>query len=64
MKITIDKEKCIGCGSCSAVCPDLFEIGEDTKAYLKQEKEAIQDDADCAQEAADICPVQAIKLEK
>ncbi len=65
MKITIDKNKCIGCGSCLAVCPDLFEMGDDNKARLKEGAEN-KDDAEvqkCAQEAADICPVKAIEIE-
>jgi ferredoxin len=66
MKITIDQQKCIGCGSCASVCPDLFEIGDDNKARLKERAEN-KEEAEtqkCAQEAADICPVQAIKVEK
>ena len=61
MKIKIDKEKCIGCGSCTAVCPDVFEIKDDNKACVKQGKEEATDQ--CVQEAVDICPVQAIKIE-
>ncbi len=60
MKINIDKEKCIGCGSCTAVCPDVFELDDNGKAYLKEGGE--ETDEKCAQEAADICPVQAIGI--
>jgi ferredoxin len=62
MKITIDQEKCIGCGSCTAVCPDVFEMDENNKAQVKKEKEEATDE--CVQEAVDICPVQAIEIEK
>lgn len=62
MKINIDQEKCIGCGSCTAVCPDVFELDDNSKARLKQGKEEADDKN--AQEAADICPVQAIEIEK
>jgi ferredoxin len=62
MKITIDQEKCIGCGSCTAVCPDVFEMDENNKAQVKKEKEEATDE--CTQEAVDICPVQAIEIEK
>ena len=61
MKIKIDQEQCIGCGSCQAVCPDVFEMKDDNKAHIK-ENEA--DKADCVQEAVDICPVQAIEIEE
>ena len=62
MKITIDQEKCIGCGSCTAVCPDVFELDDNSKARLKQGKEETDDK--CVQEAVDICPVQAIEVVK
>jgi len=70
MKIILDKSKCIGCGSCQAVCPKLFELGEDGKSHLKggkvkagEEKEEIElEDSGCASEAEGVCPVQAIKI--
>jgi len=61
MKIKIDSEKCIGCGSCVAVCPDCFELGDDGKAYLIKEESACNES--CAKEAVEICPVDAISIE-
>ena len=58
-KITVDKEKCIGCGSCAANC-DNFEVKEG-KAHVKK---AEVEDLGCNQEAADVCPVDAIKVKK
>ncbi|MBM3234338.1 ferredoxin [Candidatus Pacearchaeota archaeon] len=55
MAVKIDKTKCIGCGSCAALCPDGFEI-ENGKAKVKNQK------AKCVKEAADSCPVQAISV--
>lgn len=51
--VKVDQEKCIGCGSCEATCPEGFEI-VDGKAHVKDPK------AKCIQEAIDICPVDAI----
>jgi ferredoxin len=61
-KIILEREKCIGCGSCEAVCPKNWKLQEDGKAnYLG----AIETkEIGCNQEAADNCPVQCIKIEK
>lgn len=56
-KVKVDKEKCIGCGSCVAVCEGNFEM-KDGKAIAKKEASELP----CNKEAADICPVQAITL--
>ncbi len=72
MRITLNKDKCIGCGNCAAVCPKFFEMAEDGKSSLKGKKtkpekqieELIILKPECAQEAVDSCPVQAISLEK
>jgi len=61
MKVEIDKETCIGCSSCEVVCPDFFEISDENKAIFKEKKDG---DKECIKEAADICPVQSIKIEE
>ena len=53
--VKIDKEKCIGCGSCEAICPDGFEVAGD-KAKVKDAN------APCIKEAAAACAVEAIIL--
>ena len=58
-KIEIDKEACIGCGACAATC-DNFELNEGKAVAKKTEV----DDIGCNQEAADVCPVDAIKIKK
>jgi len=72
MKIIHEIEKCIGCGSCVAVCPANWEIGDDSKAHLLGAKKGSVDGSEeleteqigCSQDAADICPVQCIKIKK
>jgi len=68
MKIKLEREKCIGCGSCAALCPKCFEIADDGKSHIvganKQDVEELETDVDCAQAAADACPVQCIHVEK
>ncbi|MBA3047617.1 ferredoxin [Patescibacteria group bacterium] len=58
MPITIDKDLCIGCGACPAVCSKNFKMNEENKAEVIS-----QEDSDCAKNAAESCPAQAIKVE-
>ena len=58
-KIKVDAKKCIGCGSCTAVCSN-FEM-KDGKSYPVKDK---VDKLSCEREAETICPVSAISIEK
>jgi len=67
-KIIIEKEKCIGCGSCAALCAKYFEMGEDGKSSLKDApKQDVQEleveNVECAEAASEACPVQCIHIE-
>lgn len=69
MKIIQEQKKCIGCGSCVAVCDKYFEMAQDGLASIKngdmvgENMELEIKEAGCAQEAVEICPVQIIKVE-
>jgi ferredoxin len=56
--ITIDKNLCIGCGTCAAICPANFKLDD---AEGKAEPIS-QDSSDCAKSAEESCPVAAIKV--
>lgn len=51
--VKIDSEKCLGCGTCVAVCPEGFELKEG-KSTIKNPK------AKCIAKAISACPVGAI----
>jgi ferredoxin len=58
MKIVVDKNLCLGCGTCVAIAPKSFKLGVDGKAQVI---EPPQDEEKTIKEAIDSCPVAAIK---
>lgn len=56
-KPVVDTELCSGCGTCEALCPEVFQL-EDEKSIVISGCDA----CDC-QEVVDSCPEGAISLE-
>lgn len=70
-KIKLEREKCIGCGTCSALCPKYFELKDDGKSSIigAQRNQAGNDELEtekieCAESAAEACPTQCIFIER
>lgn len=53
----VDKNKCIGCGTCVAMAAKSFKMDESGKSVAL---EPAGDDEATVQSAIDSCPVQAI----
>lgn len=71
-KIVLEKDKCIGCGTCAALCPDFWEI-DGAKAVLtgaqkkdenteELEKDLNEKELDCNKQCVDNCPVACIHI--
>ena len=69
-KIILEVQKCIGCGSCEAVCSKFWKLGDDGKAKLLSSQPVSENfelevkEIGCNREAAETCPVQCIKIEE
>ena len=59
MNLKVNKDICIGCGACQAICPDVFQIEEDGLAgvHTAPTLENMEDAID----AKEGCPVSAIE---
>jgi len=72
MKIIHERKKCIGCGTCVALCSKYWAMAEDGKSNLLGAKvnsktgnhEVTIEKIECNQEAVDSCPVQCIHIIK
>jgi len=65
MKISIDKNKCIKCGLCASICPEVFVLKEDGAA-VKDEgviDENNKELVDRIKMAEKNCPIGAVKIE-
>jgi ferredoxin len=62
MKVIVDMDKCQDHGQCAFSAPEVFEINDDGKLVVLNDSpdESLRDSVE---EAADVCPVQAITIE-
>lgn len=68
MKVMINREGCIGCGVCEALCPEVFKLIDDGKSaivekYRKGElgEGEVEDSLSACVDSAKIsCPVEVI----
>ncbi len=74
MNVTIDRKECTSCGTCWETCPAFFEENPDDHFSQVMEKFRLNSDiaggsvpedlTSCVTDAADLCPVSIISLEK
>ena len=67
MKVSIDQSKCVACGSCVAICPEVFEMKEDGTVDVREEWKGVDIPENLqakVREAHDACPANAIVIEE
>ncbi|MDP3728394.1 MAG: ferredoxin [bacterium] len=65
-KIIFDRKVCIGSGACTSVCPENWELVEKNGEFKAKPKklEISEEEYTSNAEAAAICPVECIQIEK
>ncbi|QUH30376.1 ferredoxin [Vallitalea guaymasensis] len=62
MKGFVDEETCIGCGLCPSICPEIFEMDNETGKAIAKDIEIADDTLEDAKDAEEQCPVEAIDI--
>ena len=57
-RVYVDGDICIGCGTCEGICPEVFQLNEETGTPQVINPEGGPEDL--IEEAIDSCPVEAI----
>ena len=61
MKVKVDRNLCIGAGTCTVIAPETFELDSELKSVVKNPE---GNSRDTIIDAAKSCPVLAIILEE
>lgn len=61
MKIEVNKDLCIGCGACTTIANEVFELDDDglAKVIKKQIEDSEKEDV---LDASESCPTEAIEV--
>lgn len=62
MEITVDRERCIGAGSCVYAEPDVFDQSDDDARVVLLRQRPAPEQEDSVLEAVARCPVSAIEV--
>lgn len=65
MKTKINREDCIACGNCSAICPEVYDYDEDGIAFCHLDNNEYKIDVpkeyeSLIKEACDNCPTESV----
>ncbi|CAM5538397.1 MULTISPECIES: ferredoxin [Streptomyces] len=61
MRVTVDKEQCVGAGQCVLNAPDVFDQDDDGVVVLLREEPDGQD-REAVRTAGDLCPSASVTV--
>lgn len=62
MKVVVNRDNCIGCGACEAICPEVFQLDDEGLSTVVCENFEEVDES-TIKEAVESCPTSAIEEE-
>lgn len=63
MRITIDREKCVGAGQCVLTAPAVFDQGQEDGLGVVRTPSPPESEHERVREAVHLCPARAITLQ-
>ena len=60
-RVEVDRERCVGSGSCEMLAPEVFEVGDDGVVAVLLPLSG-PDDRALAEDAVQACPTRALSL--
>jgi ferredoxin len=60
MKVTVDRDRCIGAGNCALIAPSVFDQDLDEAVVVLLDGSPPEESRPAVQEAADRCPAAVI----
>lgn len=63
MKVTVNRDRCVGVGMCEATAPDVFEVGDDGQAHVLVDDIA-EGDVAAVERAVSQCPTESLTIER
>lgn len=64
MNVSLNQDKCLSCGMCSSIAPELFSLDTGLVTLKKQPETYTEEDQKLASEAAAACPNEVIEITK
>ncbi|WP_433632202.1 ferredoxin [Nocardia sp. CA-120079] len=64
MKVTIDEDKCVACGQCVAVAPDVFDQRDEDGIVILLDANPPAELAADVREATAVCPALVITIQE
>lgn len=62
MNVTLHPDKCLSCGMCASIAPDLFSLETGAVTLKKQPESYTEEDKKLAKDAAASCPNSVIEV--
>ncbi|HOX96758.1 MAG TPA: ferredoxin [bacterium] len=64
VKAKVNPDLCVGCGTCAAIAPDIFEMSAEGKAQVKNGGVVADNQVELLDRALSMCPTGAISKEE